>query len=49
MDRAATEEAWKSMHLNYTETRKGLQGMKGWRDLPDPFPQWQRAEQETAA
>ncbi len=45
MDRAAIEEAWKAMHLNYTETRKGgggPKGMKGWRDLPDPFPQWQR-------
>jgi G3E family GTPase len=41
MDRAAIEEAWKAMHLNYTETRKGVQGMKGWRDLPDPFPAWQ--------
>ena len=49
MDRAAIEEAWKAMHLNYTESRKGAQGMKGWRDLPDPFPQWQRTEQETAA
>jgi G3E family GTPase len=49
MDRAAIEEAWKAMHLNFTETRKGAVGMKGWRDLPDPFPQWQRAEQEAAA
>jgi G3E family GTPase len=37
MDRAAIEQAWKAMHLNYTETRKGL---KGWAELPDPFPQW---------
>jgi hypothetical protein len=42
MDRAAIEEAWRAMHLTYTEMRKGVQGMKGWRDLPDPFPQWQR-------
>jgi G3E family GTPase len=41
MDRAAIEVAWRAMHLNYTETRKGAMGMKGWRDLPDPFPQWQ--------
>ena len=41
MDRAAIEDAWKAMHLNCTETRKGAQGMKGWRDLPDPIPQWQ--------
>jgi G3E family GTPase len=37
MDRAAIEQAWKAMHLNQTETRKGL---KGWAELPDPFPQW---------
>ncbi|MGL4575260.1 MAG: GTP-binding protein [Burkholderiaceae bacterium] len=41
MDRAAIEEAWKSMHLSFTETRKGL---KGWTELPDPFPQWQPKE-----
>ena len=44
MDRAAIEEAWKGMHLNFTETRKAAVGMKGWRDLPDPFPQWQRTD-----
>jgi G3E family GTPase len=38
MDRAAIELAWKAMHLNYTESRKGL---KGWAELPDPFPQWE--------
>ncbi|MCU0924555.1 MAG: GTP-binding protein [Hydrogenophaga sp.] len=38
LDRAAIEQAWKAMHLNYTETRKGL---KGWAELPDPFPQWE--------
>ncbi len=42
MDRAAIEEAWKAIHLNFTEARKGALGIKGWRDLPDPFPQWQR-------
>ncbi len=42
MDRGAIEQAWKAMHLNFTETRKGALGMKGWRDLPDPFPAWQR-------
>ena len=42
MDRAAIEAAWGAMHLNDTETRTGAQGMKGWRELPDPFPQWQR-------
>ncbi len=47
MDRATIEEAWKAMHLNYTETRKGAAGMKGWRDLPYPFPQWQRTEAVT--
>jgi G3E family GTPase len=47
MDRAAIEQAWKAMHLNYTEARKGPNGGKGysgWADLPDPFPQWQRKE-----
>ncbi len=47
MDRAAIEQAWKAMHLNYTEARKGPKGGKGytgWADLPDPFPQWQRKE-----
>jgi G3E family GTPase len=42
MDHAAIEKAWKAMHLNHTETRKGGLGMKGWRSLPDPFPQWER-------
>lgn len=41
MDRAAIEEAWKAMHLNFTETRKG---MKAWRELRDPFPVWQQAQ-----
>ncbi|MFN9278527.1 MAG: GTP-binding protein [Betaproteobacteria bacterium] len=46
-DRAAIEHAWKAMHLNYTESRKGPPGGKGfsgWAELPDPFPQWQRNE-----
>lgn len=37
LERAAIEQAWKAMHLTYTEGRKGL---KGWAALPDPFPQW---------
>jgi hypothetical protein len=49
MNPVAIEEAWNAMHLNFTETRKGAVSMKGWRDLPDPFPQWQRAEHEAAA
>jgi len=44
LDRAAIEQAWKAMHLTYTEGRKGL---KGWAELPDPFPQWD-AQPETA-
>ncbi len=44
MDRAAIEQAWKAMQLNFTESRKGL---KGWAELPDPFPQWE-ATPETA-
>jgi G3E family GTPase len=37
-DRVLIEQAWKAMHLNFTESRKGL---KGWANLPDPFPQWE--------
>lgn len=44
MDRAAIEQAWQAMHLNFTETRKGQRGRAGWADLPDPFPEWQRKE-----
>ena len=47
LDRAAIEQAWKAMHLNYTEARKGPPGGKGfsgWAELPDPFPQWQPTE-----
>jgi G3E family GTPase len=47
LDRAAIEQAWKAMHLNYTEARRGPPGGKGfggWAELPDPFPQWQRKE-----
>ena len=49
MDRAAIEQAWRAMHLNHTETRKGERGLKGWAGLPDPFPQWQRTGEEVAA
>jgi G3E family GTPase len=41
MDRNAIEQAWKAVHLNFTETRKG---MKGWSRLPDPFPAWERKD-----
>jgi G3E family GTPase len=47
LDRAAIGHAWQAMHLNHAETRKGPKGGKGyrgWADLPDPFPQWQRKE-----
>ena len=44
MDRTAIEQAWKNAHLNFTETRKG---MGHWKQLPDPFPQWE-ATPETA-
>jgi G3E family GTPase len=43
MDRLAIEQAWKAMHLNFTETRKG---MKGWAEFKDPFPSWERTEEE---
>ena len=49
MDRAAVEQAWKAMHLNHTESRKGERGLKGWAGLPDPSPQWQRAGEAVAA
>jgi G3E family GTPase len=42
MDRAAIEQAWKSIHLNFTETR---QGMAAWAQLKDPFPSWERTEE----
>jgi G3E family GTPase len=42
MDRAIIEQAWKAMHLNFTETRKG---MKGWAEFKDPFPSWERTEE----
>ncbi|HRK39653.1 MAG TPA: GTP-binding protein [Burkholderiaceae bacterium] len=42
MDRAAIEQAWKAMHLNFTETRKG---MKGWAEFKYPFPNWVRVEE----
>lgn len=46
MDRAAIESAWKAMHLNFTETRKGK---KGWLELRDPFPQWHQTTETTTA
>jgi G3E family GTPase len=49
MDRGAIEAAWKAMHLNPAETRQGGAGMQGWRDLPDPFPQWQPTPAATDA
>ena len=45
LDRALIEAAWKACHLTFTETRKG---MKGWRTLPDPFPDWAAAQQAQA-
>jgi len=49
MNRAAIEQAWKAMHLNHTESRKGERGLKGWTGLPDPFPKWQRTGEAVAA
>ena len=40
LDRAAIEQAWKGMHLSFTETRKGR---IHWAALPDPFPDWSPA------
>ena len=45
MDRAAIEQAWKAAHLNFTENRKG---MKGWANLADPFPSWERTQEVEA-
>ncbi len=39
MDRTAIEHAWKAVHLNFTETRKGS---NGWATFKDPFPSWER-------
>lgn len=41
LDRAAIEQAWKAMHLTFTETRKGA---RHWAALPDPFPKWTGTE-----
>ncbi len=39
LDQAAITARLDACLLNFTETRKG---MAGWRDLPDPFPNWER-------
>lgn len=44
MDRAAIEQAWKAMHLSFTEGRKGLEA---WAELPDPFPRWEATAEQT--
>lgn len=48
LDEGAVRKALDGCRLNYTETRKG---MRGWRELRDPFPVWQRtaAAQEALA
>ena len=46
MNRPAIEQAWKDMHLNFTETRKG---MKRWTELKDPFPSWERTSEAAQA
>lgn len=46
LDRAAVEQAWNDCHLNFTETRKGP---AAWRALPDPFPSWTVAPEESSA
>jgi G3E family GTPase len=42
IDRSGLEKAWKTAHLNFTETRKGI---AFWKSLPDPFPSWARTEE----
>ena len=46
LDEAAVRKALAACQLNYTETRKG---MKTWRALRDPFPDWQRNDAEALA
>jgi G3E family GTPase len=45
LDEAAVRKTLKACQLIFTETRKG---MPAWRELRDPFPQWQRSEAEAA-
>ncbi|MEC5161329.1 MULTISPECIES: zinc metallochaperone GTPase ZigA [unclassified Janthinobacterium] len=42
LDRAAIEDGLRECQLSIVETRKGI---KAWRRLPDPFPQWQRSDE----
>ncbi|MEG2963835.1 MAG: GTP-binding protein, partial [Janthinobacterium sp.] len=42
MDQAAIEADLNKCQLDATETGRG---MAAWRQLPDPFPQWQRMEE----
>jgi len=46
LDEAAVRKALDACRLNFTETRKG---MKSWRDLRDPFPQWSRTAEVVEA
>ncbi|MDZ4282951.1 MAG: GTP-binding protein [Hydrogenophaga sp.] len=46
LDEAAVRKALDACRLNFTETRKG---MKGWRELRDPFPQWSRTAEAVEA
>ena len=46
LDEAAVRKALDRCLLNYTETRKG---MKAWRELQDPFPQWSRTQEAVEA
>lgn len=46
LDETAVCKALDACRLNFTETRKG---MKSWRELRDPFPQWSRTAEEVEA
>ena len=46
LDEAAVRKALDRCLLNFTETRKG---MKTWRELEDPFPQWMRTQEAVEA
>lgn len=42
LDEVAVRKALDACRLNFTESRKG---MKVWRELRDPFPQWSRKKE----
>lgn len=45
LDETLVRNRLDACQLNFTETRKGL---KGWRELRDPFPSWERQDEAAA-